>query len=139
MRRSLNRAHLIGRAAGRPDIRTTQGGRRVATFSLATTRGGGISPEKTDWHRIVVWDDLAERASRELAKGQRVYVAGRLEYRAWEDRTGSRRHVTEIVAEELIPLDAEEAPVVTDWRSVLEPGPERPRTGREPADEELPF
>ena len=141
MSRSVNRAYLIGRAGARAEVRTTTSGRRVATFTLATSRGGGNSPEKTDWHRIVAWDDLAESAHRGLEKGQRVYVEGRLEHRTWKDRSGGQRHTTEVVAEDLILLDAAEAGASPrTWRDVLaEEGPEEGQNGFSAVDEELPF
>lgn len=108
MSRSLNRAYLIGNVGGHPDLRTTASGSRVATFSLATghrwTDPSGRTQERTEWHRVVAWDALGELVERQLRKGERVFVQGRVEYRNWEDSAGRRRYVTEILAEELIPL-----------------------------------
>lgn len=109
---SVNRAFLIGYAGADPDVRTVASGRRVASLSLATTRrwmAAGDLREKTEWHRVVLWDDLAERAGRDVQRGDRVFVAGRLEYRSWKDRSGRLRHATEIAADELIPLTADSA------------------------------
>ncbi len=108
MSRSLNRAVLIGNVGGAPDIRTTAGGSRVATFSLATSRRwtdhAGRLQERTEWHRVVAWDPFVEVVERYLRKGERVYVSGRVEYRSWEGPAGRRRHATEILAEDLILL-----------------------------------
>jgi single-strand DNA-binding protein len=104
---SVNRAFLIGYAGADPDVRTIASGRRVASLSVATTRRWtvpGGAREKTEWHRVVLWDDLAERAGREVRRGDRLFIAGRLEYRSWKDRSGRLRHATEISADELIPL-----------------------------------
>lgn len=111
MTHSLNTALLIGNAGADPDLRTTGSGRRVASFPLATSRrwnaaGRGGVREKTEWHRVVAWDDLAEEVGRELRRGARVYVEGRLEYRTWQDRTGRMRYATEIIAQDLILLDS---------------------------------
>jgi single-strand DNA-binding protein len=108
MSRSLNRAYLIGNVGGHPDIRTSASGSRVAIFSLATGRrwtdGAGRARERTEWHRIVAWDELVGVVERQLQKGERVYVQGRVEYRSWEGPSGQRRYATEIFAEEVIPL-----------------------------------
>lgn len=109
MSRSLNRAMLIGRAGADPDVRTTASGTRVASLSLATgrriTHRDGSVEERTDWHRVIAWDKLAEVVERYVSKGDRLYVEGRVEYRSWEDASGRTRHATEIVASDLILLD----------------------------------
>lgn len=108
MSRSLNKVTLIGNVGADPEVRTTAGGSRVASFSLATSRRwttrNGREHEKTEWHRIVAWDRLAEDVERFVRKGDRVYAEGRLEYRSWQDASGRTRYATEIVAQELIPL-----------------------------------
>jgi single-strand DNA-binding protein len=110
MSRSLNKAVLIGHVGADPEVRTTAGGTRVATFSLATSRRwttrDGREHEKTEWHRVVAWGRLAGDVERFVRKGDRVYAEGRLEYRTWEDASGRTRYATEIVAQELIPLDS---------------------------------
>lgn len=115
MSRSLNRVVLIGNVGGDPDLRTAAGGSRVATISVATSRRwtdpSGRSREKTEWHRVVVWAPLVEVIERRLRKGERIYVEGRVEYRSFADRSGRRRHVTEIVAEDLILLGSPGAQV----------------------------
>jgi len=108
MTRSLNTALLIGNVGADPDVRTTAGGVRVASFSLATGRRwtdpGGRAHERTDWHRIVAWDRLAEITERFVRKGERIFVEGRLEYRSWQDPSGQTRYATELVAQDLILL-----------------------------------
>ncbi|MBX6363487.1 MAG: single-stranded DNA-binding protein [Gemmatimonadetes bacterium] len=108
MSRSLNKVMLIGNVGADPELRTTPGGRRVATFSLATgrrfTSRDGQQHEKTEWHRIVAWDRLAETAERAVRRGEPVYVEGRIEYRSWEDNAGRTRYATEIVADDLLVL-----------------------------------
>ncbi|MGH7483065.1 MAG: single-stranded DNA-binding protein [Longimicrobiales bacterium] len=126
MTRGLNRVMLIGNVGAAPEVRTTAAGRRVASFSLATsryTRGargdGPDSPgsegalrggrrERTDWHRVVAWDALAQGVERRVGRGARLYVEGALDTRSWTDRAGRARYVTEIVAEDVILLDARE-------------------------------
>jgi len=110
--RSLNKVMLIGNLGAEPEVRSTTGGTRVATLSLATGRQwtgkDGERQEKTEWHRVVLWNNrssgLADIADKYLKKGDKVYVEGRIEYRTWEDRDGNTRYSTEIVAREVIML-----------------------------------
>ena len=112
MSRSLNKATLIGNLGADPEVRSTSGGNRVATFSLATSRtwnsASGERQEKTEWHRCVVWNaktsQLADIVERYLKKGDKVYVEGRIEYRQWQDKDGQTRYSTEINVRELIML-----------------------------------
>lgn len=112
MSRSLNKVMLIGNLGADPDVRTTNNGSRVATLSLATSRQwagqGGEKQEKTEWHRVVCWNNkgsqLADVAEKFLKKGARVWVEGRIEYRTWEDREKQTRYTTEVIARELILL-----------------------------------
>jgi len=110
--RSLNKCILIGNLGADPDVRSTANGQRVATLSVATSRqwttGSGERQEKTEWHRVVLWNtkfsQLADLAEKYLKKGDKVYVEGRVEYRTWEDREGKTRYSTEINAREMIML-----------------------------------
>ena len=108
MARSLNKAMIIGNLGADPEVRTTPGGTRVATLSVATSRSWtgrtGDQQERTEWHRIVAWDRLAEICERYLKKGDRVYVEGRIEYRQWEGKDGQTRYTTEIRARETVML-----------------------------------
>ena len=110
--RSLNKVSLIGNLGNDPEIRSTTGGNRVATFSLATSRSwndaSGQKQEKTEWHRCVVWNtkssQLADIVERYVHKGDKLYVEGRIEYRQWQDKDGQTRYSTEINVRELIML-----------------------------------
>ena len=110
--RSLNKVMLIGNLGSEPEVRSTTGGTRVATLSVATSRQwnnqSGERQEKTEWHRVVLWNNkgsgLADLAEKYMKKGDRIYVEGRIEYRTWEDREGKTRYTTEIVAREVIML-----------------------------------
>ncbi len=108
MSRSLNKATLIGNLGADPEVRSTGSGTRVATISVATSRRwtsrSGEAQEKTEWHRVVCWDRLAEIVEQYLKKGDRVYVEGRIEYRQWEGQDGQTRYTTEIRAQEMIML-----------------------------------
>ena len=112
MSRSLNKVMLIGNLGADPEVRSTTGGTRVATLSLATSRQwnnqAGERQEKTEWHRVVLWNSrvstLADLAEKYMKKGDRIYVEGRIEYRTWDDREGKTRYTTEINAREVIML-----------------------------------
>ena len=112
MSRSLNKVTLIGNLGADPEVRSTTGGNRVATFSIATSRSwsgaGGEKQEKTEWHRCVVWNSkvstLADIVERYLKKGDKVYVEGRIEYRQWQDKENQTRYTTEINVREMIML-----------------------------------
>lgn len=112
MSRSLNKVTLIGNLGSDPEVRSTTGGNRVATFSLATSRtwndASGAKQEKTEWHRCVVWNSkvstLADVVERYVKKGDKLYVEGRIEYRQWQDKDGQTKYSTEINVRELIML-----------------------------------
>lgn len=112
MSRSLNKVTLIGNLGNDPEVRSTTGGNRVATFSLATSRtwndASGSKQEKTEWHRCVVWNtkgsQLADIVEKYVKKGDKLYVEGRIEYRQWQDKDGQTRYSTEINVRELIML-----------------------------------
>ena len=97
----LNRATLLGRAGRDPDVRELRNGGRTASFTLATTERrtdrDGRTSDSTEWHRVVVYGGLAEAVGRMLRKGDPVLVEGRIATRAWRDREGAGRTVTEIV------------------------------------------
>jgi single-strand DNA-binding protein len=112
MSRSLNKVTLIGNLGNDPEVRSTTGGNRVATFSLATSRSwndaSGTKQEKTEWHRCVVWNtkssQLADIVEKYVKKGDKLYVEGRIEYRQWQDKENQTRYSTEINVRELIML-----------------------------------
>ena len=112
MSRSLNKVTLIGNLGNDPEVRSTTGGNRVATFSLATSRSwndaSGAKQEKTEWHRCVVWNTkgsgLADVVEKYCKKGDKIYVEGRIEYRQWQDKDNQTRYSTEINVRELTML-----------------------------------
>ena len=112
---SVNKVILVGNLGADPEVRSTPSGQQVATLSLATSRNhkdrDGNRKEETEWHRVVVWGQLAELAQRYLAKGRKVYVEGRIQTRSWDDaQTGQKRYSTEVVAEVLTFLDSGKEP-----------------------------
>ena len=99
---SLNKVMIIGRIGREPELKYTQSGSPVCTFSVATdesyTDNSGQKVEKAEWHRIVVFQKAAENCSQYLAKGSLVFIEGKLETRKWQDQQGQDRFVTEIKA-----------------------------------------
>ncbi|MEE8117678.1 MAG: single-stranded DNA-binding protein [Gemmatimonadales bacterium] len=130
MSRSLNKVMLIGNLGADPEVRSTANGSRVATLSVATSRQwtsqAGERQEKTEWHRVVLWNSrvsqLADIAEKYLKKGDRVYIEGRIEYRTWEDREGKTRYTTEINAREMLML-APRGAAADEVDSVTSPAP----------------
>ncbi len=104
---SVNKVILIGNVGKDPDVRYLENNVRVANFPLATTeRGYTMSngtqiPDRTEWHTIVVWRGLAEVAEKYVRKGARLYIEGKIKSRTYEDKTGNRRYITEIYAEDM--------------------------------------
>lgn len=108
MSRGLNKVMIVGHLGRDPEMRYTQTGRPVTTFSVATSRSWKTSEgdrrEETEWFNIVAWGNLAEICNQYLSKGQQVYIEGRLQSRKWEDDDGNRRTSVEIVAREMLML-----------------------------------
>ncbi len=97
---------VIGNLGADPVVHTTKKDTLVTTFSVATTdywkNSGGESQEKTEWHRIVAYNKLANICGEHLKKGSKVYIEGKMQTRKWEDEsTGSDRYTTEIIASSL--------------------------------------
>lgn len=106
----INKAILVGRLGADPEVRYTPDGLMVTNFNLATdeTRKdkSGERIQKTEWHRIVTFGKLAEICGNYLAKGKLIYLEGRIQTRAWEDKDGNKRSTTEIVASDMKMLDS---------------------------------
>ncbi len=99
---SLNKVTLIGRVGQDPEIRSTQDGKELAHFSLATTedwkdKSTGEKKFKTEWHKIVVFGALTSVVKNYVKKGSKLYVEGSLKTRDWTDKDGNKKQVTEIV------------------------------------------
>lgn len=101
----VNTIMLLGRVGKDPELRKTATGKSVANFSLCTNRSvrtaAGEWDEVPEWHRIVAWDKQAERAERQVNKGDKVFVEGHVRYSKWTDNNGSKRTSTEVVVKKL--------------------------------------
>jgi single-strand DNA-binding protein len=97
----INKVFLIGHLGGDPEVRRLDTGATVARFSLATGENykdkEGNLQKKTEWHNVVVWRELADRAEKFLKKGMLLYVEGKVSYRKYTDKDGMDRYVTDIV------------------------------------------
>ena len=109
--RGLNRVMIIGNLGQAPEVRFMPNGSAVANFTIATSESWkdkqtGEQKEKTEWHRIVMYQRLAEIAGEYLQKGSKVYVEGKLQTRKWTNQQGADQYTTEIVANEMQMLDS---------------------------------
>jgi single-strand DNA-binding protein len=103
---ACNRAAVIGNVTRDPEMRTTTSGHKVLTLGVATNdqwkdKATGEKKEKSEFHNVVVWGDLAEEVAQNVKKGNRVFVSGRVQTRSWETQAGAKRYTTEIVTETL--------------------------------------
>ena len=109
MARSVNKVTLIGNLGNDPEMKALPSGSQVANLSIATTdswrdKSSGEMQERTEWHRVVCFDRLAEICGQYLKRGSRVYMEGSLRTRSWE-QDGQKRYTTEIVGREMMMLD----------------------------------
>jgi single-strand DNA-binding protein len=149
---SVNKVILIGRLGRDPELKYTPSGAPVVNFSLATDESfkdrNGEQQSRTEWHRIVAWGKLAEICGEYLTKGKQIYVEGSIRSREYEDKSGNKRTVYEIVARQMTMLGSradseraaadrpagERAPSERAASAPPEPAPEPEIT-----DEDIPF
>jgi single-strand DNA-binding protein len=108
---NLNRIEVIGNLTRDPELRMTPNNQSVTSFGVATNRryrdnSGNWVDSPPEFHDVVVWSQLGERCNQVLHKGDRVFVAGRLQTRSWESPDGQKKYKTEIVADTVIGPDA---------------------------------
>lgn len=123
MSKGINRVILIGTLGTDPEVRYMPSGGAVTNITLATSetwkdKTSGQMQERTEWHRVVFFNRLAEIAGEYLQKGSKIYAEGSLRTRKWQDNNGNDRYTTEIVGSELQMLDQR-----TDARSASAPAP----------------
>lgn len=120
--RCLNKVMLIGNLTRDPELRYTPGGMAVASFGLATNRTWttkqGEKKEDAQFHRIVVWNKLAELCSQLLTKGMRIFVEGRIQYREWTGQDGQKKQVAEIIISDMVILSPSKSGEHIDEASV---------------------
>lgn len=148
---SVNKVILVGNLGADPEIRNTQDGKKIANLRIATSeswkdRNSGEKRERTEWHRVVIFNDgLAGVCERYIRKGTKVYIEGQLQTRKWQDQSGTDRYSTEIVLQgfnsNLTILDGrgdstggQPSPADSDAGAPPADGPSEP-----PMDDEIPF
>lgn len=148
----INKVILIGNLGRDPETRHLEGGSVVSKFSLATNENyqdrNGEWQTQTEWHNIVCWRSLAERAEKTLRKGNLVFVEGKLTTRKWQDKDGNDRYTTEVVARVIKQLERRESGldegssesfpgVQEDFPTVDKPA--TANTAKSEMDDDLPF
>lgn len=104
---SVNKVILIGRAGKDPDVRTLDGGAKVASLSFATTdkaytlQNGTQVPERTEWHNLIFWNKTAEIVEKYVHKGDKLYIEGKLRTRNYDDSKGVKRYITEVFVDSI--------------------------------------
>jgi len=136
---SLNKVTLIGNLGKDPEIKYVSENLPVSRFSLATTESykdkNDQWAEHTEWHNIVAWRYLAEKAANNLKKGMQVYLEGKLTSRTYDDKDGNKKNITEIVANNILILNKREGASATEPTPTSVPDTPLPT---EPMDD-LPF
>ena len=140
----INKVILVGNLGRDPEVKTLDGGAKMARFTLATTesykdRTSGERKDLTEWHNVVCWRNLAEIAEKYLAKGKQIYLEGKLRTRSWDDN-GVKKYVTEVVADTFTMLGRAENSTPVENPASSAPEPQLPPVmGDQNADDDLPF
>src|SRR5580765_3464378 len=108
-----NKVQLIGNLGGKPEVKNTESGKKLAMFNLATSEiyrnAKGEKVTETQWHRIVAWGKIAEIVEKYLDKGKEVVIEGKLINRSYTDKEGHKKYITEVQVSELLMLGAKAA------------------------------
>ena len=103
-----NRVQLIGRVGQDPEVKNLEGGKKLATITIATNdvyyKDNGDKVEQTEWHRVTAWGKTAEIIEKYVTKGKEIGIEGKLTHRSYEDKNGEKRYVTDIVVNEVLLL-----------------------------------
>lgn len=155
----VNKVILIGRLGADPEIRHTASNVPVATISVATSekwkdKNTGEKQERTEWHRVVAWQRLAEIIQQYVHKGDAIYVEGKLQTKKWQDQSGADRYTTEIVANQMQmlggqdhaqqnqrqpPSHAGQAPGAGQQNAQANMNVQQPANARPDFDDDVPF
>jgi single-strand DNA-binding protein len=103
-----NRVQLIGHVGQDPEVKTFDGGKKVANITIATndyyTNDKGEKVENTEWHKVVAWGKTAEIIEKYVTKGKEIAIDGKLTHRSYDDKDGTKRYVTEVVINDILLL-----------------------------------
>jgi len=145
----INKVILIGNLGKDPEVRYLEGGIAVARFSVATNESykdkSGNWQTQTEWHDVVAWRNLAERAEKQLKKGSQIYLEGKLTHRKYQDKDGNDRYVTEVVANIIRILDRRDSKPGSQEDSehrvenMQDSNVSSSPAGEQQADDDLPF
>ena len=146
MSRGVNKVILVGNLGQKPEMRYTATQTAVANLSIATTESwkdkeSGENRDKTEWHRVVFFGNLAEIAERYLDKGSSVYVEGKIQTRKWQDKDGNDRWTTEIIANELQMLGGRSASIgdMPEEQTNQSEATSSPSSSSEDFNDDIPF
>ncbi len=136
----LNKVLLMGNLGKDPEVRSFEGGNKVATLALATNRfyknKDGDPVEETEWHNVVLWGKQAELAEKYLSKGSKIFIEGRIRTRQYDDKEGVKRYITEIIGENMTFVGSRPDGQDSGAKTSSEP----PTTGDVPTvEDDLPF
>jgi len=149
MARGVNKVILIGNLGADPEVRYMPNGNTVTNISLATSehwkdKETGQQQERTEWHRIVFFNRLAEIAGEYLKKGSKTYIEGSIRTRKWTDKNGNDRYTTEVVANEMQMLDRKDGstssqPAAPTTNASAAPTANAKAASTETFDDDIPF
>ncbi len=142
----INKVTLLGRLGQDPEIKYTPSGAAVATFSMATSeswkdKDTGEKVEKTEWHRCVAWNRLAEICGEYLQKGKLIYVEGSIHTRSWETEEGEKKYATDIKIRQMkmMPGGGRDSDEYRQGGAYEPPGTGAPDSAPGPGDDDIPF
>jgi single-strand DNA-binding protein len=139
---SVNKVILVGNLGKDPEVRFTNSGSAVARLSVATSEvwndRDGNRQERTEWHNVVVWGKQGEHCGQYLAKGRQVYVEGSIRTRSYDDKSGNKRYVTEVVAQRVQFLGGGGGTRLAQ-QTESAPGDDMQSGGPPPVDDDVPF
>lgn len=150
MARGLNKVLLIGNLGADPEIKYTPSGTAIANLRLATAESRknseGEWEDHTEWHRVVMFGRRAETCKDYLKKGSKIYIEGRIQTRSWDDQSGQKRYMTEVLGYQMIMLDPKGQGPSADTQDQVDTAapqsdsiPEPPPDDLPQADSDLPF
>ena len=148
MSRGINRVMLVGNLGQDPDVKHTANGNAVVNITVATSESWndkqtGEKVEKTEWHRVVAFQKLAEIMGEYLRKGSQVYIEGKLQTRKWQDQNGQDRYTTEVVADNMLMLggrgETDTHQQSSGFRKDAQPRHEHAQSGDDFMDDDIPF
>ena len=140
---SVNKVILVGNLGKDPEVRFTNSGSAVARFPIATSEvwndRDGNRQERTEWHNIIVWGKQGEHCGQYLAKGRQVYVEGSIRSRSYDDKSGNKRYVTEIVAQRVQFLGGGGGTRLAQQTDSAPADDTQSSGGQPPIDDDVPF